>query len=81
MTHPAESITHRTMLKTKSLSLLLAGAALSLGMAATPAPDLPSPGSKAPDITASTWFNHLGKDPNIESLRGKAILLEFWATW
>ena len=39
------------------------------------------PGSPAPEFTSGTWFNHIGQSPSIASLKGKAILLEFWATW
>ncbi|MBJ02062.1 MAG: hypothetical protein CMK00_04235 [Planctomycetes bacterium] len=38
-------------------------------------------GSEAPEFTTGQWFNHIGSAPSIASLRGKAILIEFWATW
>jgi hypothetical protein len=38
-------------------------------------------GEKALEISAPTWFNHIGKNPDLASLRGKAVLIEFWATW
>ena len=57
------------------------GAAIALGAATNTAPDLPEVGSAAPAITASTWFNQIGSNPDLASLRGQAILLEFWATW
>lgn len=67
------------------LSLLLPsvalGATLAWGAAVRPAFDLPSAGTSAPEISAKTWYNHLGANPDLESLRGKAVLLEFWATW
>ncbi len=69
------------MIQRTTQALLLAGATLFLGSPALAAPALPSVGSEAPAITAKTWYNHLGKNPDLESLRGKAILLEFWATW
>jgi len=37
-------------------------------------------GQKAPDIKISKWFNP-AEGSTISDLRGKAILLEFWATW
>ena len=57
------------------------GLALAIGIAARAPRDLPEVGTTAPEIAAKTWYNHIGLDPNLESLRGKAILLEFWATW
>lgn len=41
----------------------------------------PAVGAPAPEIDGQVWFNHIGKAPNLASLRGQAILLEFWATW
>lgn len=40
----------------------------------------PSVGAAAPEFDARFWFNHIGKAPSMESLRGHAILLEFWST-
>ncbi len=57
------------------------GITLALGAATLPTPDLPDVGTAAPEISGSTWFNHIGADPDLESLRGQAVLLEFWATW
>ncbi|HIG11290.1 MAG TPA: hypothetical protein EYQ59_06545 [Planctomycetes bacterium] len=57
------------------------GMAFAVGAFTCPTPDLPGNGSAAPEIEASTWFNHIGANPDLESLRGQAILLEFWATW
>jgi len=59
----------------------LASAVAFLGSALCAAPDLPPVGTEAPEIEAATWFNHVGKNPDLESLRGRAILIEFWATW
>ena len=38
-------------------------------------------GQKAPTITAKEWFNAGKKGPDLSALRGKVILLEFFATW
>ena len=38
-------------------------------------------GQKAPAITAKEWINAGKKAPDLASLRGKVILLEFMATW
>ena len=39
------------------------------------------PGAQAPAFEGKTWFNQIGRTPTLESLRGRAILIEFWATW
>ncbi len=41
----------------------------------------PAVGTPAPEIDGQVWFNHIGKAPSLATLRGQAILLEFWATW
>ncbi|MDP6409612.1 MAG: hypothetical protein QGI46_09555, partial [Planctomycetota bacterium] len=43
--------------------------------------ELPAVGSDAPVISGERWYNHIGPDPSLETLKGQAILLEFWATW
>jgi cytochrome oxidase Cu insertion factor (SCO1/SenC/PrrC family) len=48
---------------------------------ATPTADLPIapvPGARAPDFTL-TDLN--GNEVSLTSLRGQAVLLNFWATW
>lgn len=67
-------------------STLLAAAGLALAVPAllsNPAAQRqrPAVGDDAPAVDAQVWFNHLGKAPTLETLRGHAILLEFWATW
>ncbi len=61
-------------------TFLLAGLA-GLGLLACAAPPQPPIGSEAPAIEASTWYNHDGPAPSLATLQGKAVLLEFWATW
>ena len=46
-----------------------------------PVPGGPEVGKPAPEIDGKTWLNHLGAAPSLASLRGQAVLLEFWATW
>jgi thiol-disulfide isomerase/thioredoxin len=41
---------------------------------------MPEVGQAAPDISAKEWLN-LKAPPTLASLRGKVVLLEFWATW
>lgn len=37
-------------------------------------------GSKAPDFAVKEWFNK-AEGKTLSDFRGKAVLLEFWATW
>lgn len=37
-------------------------------------------GAKAPDFPVKEWFNK-GAGKTLSDFRGKAVLLEFWATW
>jgi hypothetical protein len=60
------------MLATLALTLFLHG---SLQAQATDV------GSQAPEFTAKEWFNTVGSAPTLKSLRGQAVLIEFWATW
>jgi hypothetical protein len=62
----------------KFAALALATLTLSASFAR---PDDPDIGKAAPEIDATTWFNQLGAAPNLASLRGSAVMIEFWATW
>lgn len=59
-------------------AVLLTAAALPLIHARS---ERPGPGQMAPEISAPTWFNHLGQSPDLAGLRGQAVLIDFWATW
>jgi len=61
-----------------ALALTASGLALE---SALPVPGGPEVGKPAPEIDGKTWFNNLGAAPNLASLRGQTVLLEFWATW
>ena len=62
------------------MKLLLA--ALALALATKVGTDgRPEIGKPAPPIDGEHWLNHLGADPDLASLRGQAVLVEFWATW
>jgi hypothetical protein len=37
-------------------------------------------GAKAPDFPVKEWFNK-AEGKSLSDFRGKAVLLEFWATW
>ena len=58
----------------------LIGAAALLALA-TPNAAAPEIGAPAPNTGATTWFNHIGADFDLASLKGQAVVLEFWATW
>lgn len=62
--------------------LLAAAPLLALAMVTSNStPEGVPVGSPAPEFSTGKWFNHIGADPSIASLKGKAILIEFWATW
>ena len=71
------------MLRTHLLALgalACLGAAPLTARAAAPTIALDGP---APEFGSAetVWFNHLGQSPDLASLRGRAVLIEFWATW
>lgn len=62
----------------------LAAALLGLGalaVVARPAAEGLELGTPAPNVTASSWFNHIGTDIDLADFKGQAVVLEFWATW
>ena len=64
------------------LTAALAGA-LVAGTLATPADAgwKALSGERVPEFTADTWLNTGTSTPSAASLRGKAYLIEFFATW
>ena len=38
-------------------------------------------GKPPPPLMASAWLNLEGKAPTWESLKGKVVVLDFWAHW
>jgi len=61
-----------------ALGLVASGFASSVSTLSEGTPEV---GKAAPEIKAKEWVNNLGADPNLASLRGQAVVLEFWATW
>ena len=60
-----------------ALLLLPAVPAVAQTMMDAPPPPLPA-GTRAPDFTTKTVS---GKPLSLKSLRGKVVLLDYWATW
>jgi hypothetical protein len=71
------------VMRNRMLSLTLLGTLL--GAFATPAAAQTGwkklDGQKAPSIVAKEWLNAGKKAPTAKELRGKVIILEFFATW
>ena len=44
-------------------------------------PLAPAGDDPAIEIQADSWVNQFGQAPSNESLLGRAILIEAWATW
>jgi thiol-disulfide isomerase/thioredoxin len=38
-------------------------------------------GKPAPEVSAADWFNSDGKAVSLKGLKGKVVVVEFWATW
>lgn len=61
--------------------LMSGGLALAMAIPALRAPQSPGPGEPAIELEVGGWLNHMGAAPSLSELRGKAVLIEFWATW
>jgi hypothetical protein len=60
---------------------MLGGLGLALAVPALRAPQSPAAGEPAVELEVGEWINHVGAAPTLSELRGKAVLIEFWATW
>lgn len=60
---------------------MMTGLGLCLALPALRAPQSPAAGDPAVEIEVGDWLNHVGAAPTLSELRGKAVLIEFWATW
>lgn len=60
---------------------MLGGLTLPLLSPALRAVQSPAAGEPAPELEVGEWINHLGAAPTLSELRGKAVLIEFWAAW
>lgn len=67
-------------MKFTTLAASMLGAAALVAFARPSAEGLEI-GTAAPNATATEWFNHIGTDLDLASLKGQAVVLEFWATW
>ncbi len=52
----------------------------TLGLASFSGKSVDIVGSPAPAIEASTWFNHIGAPISNDTLKGRPVLIEMWAT-
>jgi hypothetical protein len=69
-------------MKLNSAFAALGLASIGLAFKATrPSSEGPEIGKPAPEIKGKAWLNHIGTSPSLASLRGQAVLIEFWATW
>lgn len=71
-------------MKLHAVSLIGAPLLLALAFGAVvpqEGPEKLGEGVAAPEIDGKSWYNHLGRSPSLQSLRGHAVLIEFWATW
>lgn len=59
---------------------VLPSAALALVFLAGPVLGDAKVGETAPEIAADKWYNVKG-DVSLEKLRGKVVVVEYWATW
>ena len=83
---PRFLLDRETMTMRHAAPTLLAMAALGLPGGAIAAGDPTQPALRAdefaaPEIEATTWFNHIGQPLSLAALRGRPILVEVWATW
>jgi len=61
--------------------LTLGGLTLALALPVLRASQSPAAGEPALELEVGDWLNHVGAAPTLSELRGKAVLIEFWATW
>lgn len=64
---------------TSLVAALLLGLPAALALPVSPAAAVSR--AQSPELEADTWFNVQGDVPTLEGLRGRAVLIEFWATW
>ncbi|MEJ5251406.1 MAG: hypothetical protein WHX60_05935 [Armatimonadota bacterium] len=59
--------------------LVIVGLVIVVGMQLRVCFRRPMTQMPAPELSASRWFN--GEAVQMQSLRGKLVLLDFWAVW
>ncbi|AIE87439.1 TlpA family protein disulfide reductase [Fimbriimonas ginsengisoli] len=63
--------------KIASLILLLASLSLAAGQQKGPSPV----GKPAPALQVGHWLNTKGAPLSLDKLKGKVVVLDFWAFW
>jgi thiol-disulfide isomerase/thioredoxin len=54
----------------------------TIAVAAKKAVPAPKTGEAPPTVSAESWLNWTGKEPpSLDSLKGRVVVVEFWATW
>jgi hypothetical protein len=66
-------------LTTALAAMAFVGSAFLLSNSA-PVGEMPAVGEVAPEIDGKAFLNSIGAQPSLESLRGQAVLIEFWFT-
>lgn len=64
-----------------ALLLLLFSRLVAAGHAVNQAPSSPLIGHPAPDFTIVTWNGDAGQRVHLADLKGKAVVVNFWASW
>jgi len=70
-----------TMAVAGALMLLLLSRLITAGQAAQQASPYPLVGHAAPDFTVQLWNGASGQQVRLADLKGKPVVLNFWASW
>lgn len=69
-----------TMKLTTALAALAFVGSAFLLSSSVPFDGMPEVGAPAPEIDGTAFLNSLGAQPSLKSLRGQAVVIEFWFT-
>lgn len=73
----------RTLLLLAAASIMFAGVAAGAQDQSTPAAKARQAmiGKEAPELKVNQWINTDGQTPSLKDLRGKVVVLDFFAFW